>query len=93
MQTAFTAQRRHQRQLHKETLEIIVPSHPQNRPLIAISSNISDGGVCLYTFKPLAEGEEIIFKSALPFPHQKAAVRWVRQCNPTIYKAGVQFSA
>lgn len=84
-------QRRHQRSPHKETLEITVPSHPKNGTLIAISSNICDGGLCIYTFKPLAEGEEILFKSALPVPYQRAEVRWVRQCNPTIYKAGVQF--
>ena len=69
-----------------------MPSHPQNRTLVAISSNISNAGVCIYTFKPLEEGQEIIFKNTLPVPYNRATVRWVRQCNKSIYKAGVVFS-
>ncbi len=83
---------KHPRKPYKETLEITIPSHRQKGPLVAVSSNISDIGICIYTFKPLKEGQEIVFKSALPFPHGKATVRWVKQCSPGIYKAGVLLS-
>lgn len=83
---------KHPRKPYKETLEITIPSHPQKGTLLAVSSNISDIGICIYTFKPLEEGQEIVFKSTLPFPHGRATVRWVKQCNPGIYKAGVLLS-
>jgi hypothetical protein len=83
---------KHPRKPYKETLEITIPSHPQKGTLLAVSSNISDIGICIYTFKPLEEGQEIVFKSTLPFRHGKAIVRWVKQCNPGIYKAGVLLS-
>jgi len=70
-----------------------MPAHHQNRTLVAKGCNISDNGICIYTFKPLEEGQEITFKNALPVAYSKAAVKWVKQCNPGIYKAGVSFTA
>lgn len=84
---------RHRRNPYEETLEITIPSHPQEGTLLAISSNISDAGICIYTFKPLEVGQDIVFKNTLPVPHRKATVRWVKQCNWSICKAGVLFSA
>jgi hypothetical protein len=85
-------QRRYPRNPYKENLEICVPSHPQNETLVAISSNISASGVCIYTFKPLKEGQVIVFKSNLPVPYHRATVRWVKQYNGSIYKVGVLFT-
>jgi hypothetical protein len=82
----------HPRKPYKKTLEITIPSQPQKGTLLAVSANISDIGICIYTFKPLKEGQEIVFKSTLPVPHGRAIVRWVKQCNPDIYKAGVLLS-
>jgi hypothetical protein len=82
-------QRRHLRHPYKETLEITIPSNPRSGTLVAVGSNISDGGICIYTFKPLEEGQDIAFKTPLPVPHRKATVRWVKQINPSTYKAGV----
>jgi hypothetical protein len=88
----YNPKRRHQRNPYKETLEITIPSHPQKGTLLAISSNISNAGICIYTFKPLEEGQDIVFKNTLPVSHRKATVRWVKQCNRTTYKAGVLLS-
>lgn len=82
----------HPRKPYKERLEITIPSRPQKGTLVAYGSNISDIGICIYTFKPLKEGQEIVFQSALPSPHGKATVRWVKQCGPGIYKTGVFLS-
>jgi hypothetical protein len=84
-------QRRHLRHPYKKTLEITIPSNPQRGSLVAISSNISEGGICIFTFKPLEEGQDIVFKTPIPVQHNKATVRWVKQINPTVYKAGVLF--
>lgn len=87
-----TAQRSCQRNAYKENLEIGLDSHPQNETLLAIGSNISASGVCIYTFRPLKEGQGVIFKSNLPVPHKRATVRWVKQYNRNIYKVGVLFT-
>lgn len=85
-------QGRYQRSPYKENLEISVHSRIKDETLLCISSNISDFGVCIYTFKPLKEGQDIIFKSNLPVQHHRATVRWVKQCNRSIYQAGVLFT-
>lgn len=85
-------QGRSPRSPYKENLEIFVPPHIRSGTLLCISSNISDFGVCIYTFKPLKEGQDIIFKSNLPVQHHRATVRWVKQCNRSIYQAGVLFT-
>jgi hypothetical protein len=85
--------RRNPRNPYKENLKITVSSKPHGRTLLAISSNISDDGICIYTFKRLEEGQDIVFKNALPVPHRKATVRWVKKINPSIYKTGVLLSS
>jgi hypothetical protein len=87
----YQTKQRSKRSAYKETVEITTPSHPQHRTLVAIGSNISDVGVCIYTFKPLEEGDEIIFNDDLPVPHRRARIIWVKQCNQSIYKAGAEF--
>ncbi len=86
-------QRRNQRDSYWETLRIISPLQPDDRALLVISSNISDTGMCIYTFKPLKKGQDIVFKSDLPVPHHRATVKWVKQCDRSIYKIGVRFTS
>ena len=85
-------QRRHPRRPKEEYLVTYLHSRPQHDTIVAISSNISDSGACIYTFKPLKEGEELLFKSNLLVPYHKATVRWVKQCNRSIYRVGVLFA-
>ncbi len=93
MISGIMEERRHQRNSYWETLRISTSLDPQDKTLLVISSNISDAGICIYTFKPLKEGQEIVFKSDLPVPHHKATVKWVRQCDRDVYKAGAIFSS
>ncbi len=83
----------HPRKPYKTTLEMTIPSHPGKGTLVAISRDISDIGICVYTFKPLEEGQEVIFKTTLPVPHRKATVRWIKQIKENIYRAGILLSA
>jgi hypothetical protein len=89
----YSPQRRNPRTPYKETFEIAVSSNPRSETLLAISTNISEGGICIYTFRPLKEGQDILFKKALPVPHHKGTVRWVKQIKPSIYMAGVLLSS
>ncbi len=92
MISSIIEQRRNQRDSYWETLRIITPFQTEDKSLLVISSNISDTGMCIYTFKPLEKGQAIVFKSDLPVPHYKATVKWVKQCDRTIYKVGVLFT-
>jgi hypothetical protein len=92
MPTSNTASRRHQRNPYKEKMEICLHSRLRDESLIAVGSNISDSGACLYTFKPLRKGQGITFKSSLPVPCHGATVKWVKQYNQNIYKVGVSFT-
>jgi len=85
-------QRAHPRSPHKEYLKISMYSRLNHDTLFAISANSSDSGACIFTFKPLKEGEELLFKINLPVPYHRATVRWVRQCTRSIYKVGVLFA-
>lgn len=49
--------------------------------------------MCIYTFKPLKRGQDIVFKSDLPVPHHRATVKWVKQFDRSIYKVGVRFTS
>jgi hypothetical protein len=84
--------RRHQRTPYKSNL-IIIPSRARDVTLAAISLDISQEGICIYTFKPLKEGEDVVFKDTLQVPHRKGNVRWVKQIKPSIYMAGVMLFA
>jgi hypothetical protein len=85
-------QRAHPRSPHKEYLKICMYSRLHYDTLFAISSDSSDSGACIYTFKPLKEGEELLLKINLPVPYHKATVWWVKQCNRLIYRAGILFA-
>ena len=51
--------------------------------------NISEYGMCIYTFDHLDEGETIEIKDTLPVPYKRAAVRWGYSGN--FYKVGLAF--
>lgn len=56
-----------------------------------VSVNISESGMCMFAFDPLAEGETIEIKNTLPTPHTKATVMWVNAKYPTMCKVGLMF--
>ncbi len=57
-----------------------------------LTVNISNSGLCLYVYDPLSEGQEIaIEKCVLPFPCQRAVVRWIKKVDEDIYMSGVRF--
>ena len=93
MPSVEVEQRAHQRRPHKQCLEIRLQSRSQHDTLLAISSDISESGVCIFTFKPLKEGDGLLFTGHLPVPYNKATVRWVKQCKRSFYKVGALFAS
>ena len=53
--------------------------------------NISNTGMCLYTFNRLNEGQNIIIKNDVSSLFQKANVRWVQNYGKNFCKAGLMF--
>jgi hypothetical protein len=52
--------------------------------------NISDSGLCICFYNPIAEGQKIRIKnSTLPFSYSKAVVCWVRKIDKKTFMAGV----
>jgi hypothetical protein len=58
-----------------------------------VITNMSESGICLLTPKLLKEGENILLKSDIGIPHQKATVRWSRQYKNYHYRTGLEFVA
>ena len=61
------------------------------RTYIGAGVNISDTGMCIYTFEPFKEGDEIEIVKKIPIPHRKAVVCWVKECCEDFYKIGITF--
>ena len=91
MPTSNTASRRHQRNPYKEKMEICLHSRLRDESLIAVGSNISDSGMCIYSDIMPEEGERLEFRSFLPVPSTQATVRWVKKDVDNLYKMGLMF--
>jgi c-di-GMP-binding flagellar brake protein YcgR len=83
--------RRHPRKAHTDNIEFCVNSTNLGATLQGTLIDISESGMCLYTFKPISEGQNIIIKSALPVPYHRANVRWVKKYSDDLYKVGLMF--
>jgi hypothetical protein len=59
--------------------------------MLGVSTNISDSGICIYTFKPLETGQGILLKDDPSLPYRRATVQWVRKYHRRFYKAGLMF--
>lgn len=57
-----------------------------------ITVNISNSGMCLYTFIPLTKGQRLkIIQGLLPYRNDSTVVQWTKQVTKEIYKAGLMF--
>jgi len=63
------------------------PSEDENHQ--GFLANTSASGLCLFTFTPLAIGEEIRLKNNFYVPFQKAQVRWIKELNKQWYAVGL----
>lgn len=58
----------------------------------AVTINISESGIGLYVFKPLAEGQQITMKNVIRGSRKTGIVRWNKKVNESIYRIGVTFA-
>jgi hypothetical protein len=81
--------RRHQRRPHADNIEFCLIPSDLTTILRGISIDISDSGMCLYTFTPMNTGQNILIKNFLPVPYQKATIRWVKKHTEGLYRVGL----
>jgi hypothetical protein len=56
-----------------------------------VAVNLSESGLYLYTSNVLREGQKVEIMSVLTVPSRTAAVRWTRNLNEDVCKAGLMF--
>ncbi len=84
--------RRHGRRNCLRIVHYCLNPHSDGRVLIGSGIDISESGMSMYSSHPLKEGQDVIIKSALPVPHRKAIVRWIKELNKNWYQVGLEFT-
>ncbi len=83
--------RQHARQAYSSLIKFCFSPDSRDKERIGSGVNISESGMCLYTFSPVTEGESVEIRNALPVPHNRATVRRVETYTKDIYKVALKF--
>ena len=75
-----------------KTIDYSVEQQAAGEGLIGISINISQKGLCMYTFAPHSEGQQVVIKSPLPVEHRVATVRWIQKEDEGLFRIGLGFN-
>ncbi len=84
-------QREYARRAFSDTIEYRVTDRFHDKIFLGAAVNISESGMCIYTFDRLAEGETIEINKRLPVACKKATVKWVKAYSGDFYKVGLRF--
>jgi hypothetical protein len=91
MSSDGSERRRNERRVFSDNIAFSLSPPAPHKILVGSCVNISEYGMCMYTFEQLTEGDIIEIRDALPVPHKRAKVRWVRAYSGNFYKAGLEF--
>jgi hypothetical protein len=91
MSSEGSEQRKNERRVFSGNIEFSLCPPSPHKVLVGSCANISEYGICIYTFEQLSEGETIEIHDSLPVPYKKATVRWVRAYAGDFYKVGLMF--
>ena len=83
--------RRHERRLFFDNVEYCSGPSSTEGVCLGSGNNISDSGMCMWTFRGLSRGEDIDIINGLPLPFTKATVVWVKRYSGDFYKVGLEF--
>ncbi len=83
--------RRHQRCNYLGTVHYCLDHCRDGRVLIGSGIDISESGMSMFSSHPLKKGQDVIIRSKLSVPHQKAVVRWTRELGEDWYQVGLEF--
>jgi len=91
MQFNSSEKRRHERRLFFDNIEYRSGAPSPDDVCLGSGNNISDSGMCMWTFRGLSHGEDIDIINGLTLPYSKATVRWVKRYSGDFYKVGLEF--
>jgi len=83
--------RKNERRIFSDNIEFSLSPPAAQKRMVGSCVNISEYGMCIYTFDHLDEGETIEIKDTLPVPYKRATVRWVKVYSGNFYKVGLTF--
>ncbi len=82
--------RKSQRMFYFSQVSLVTKN--SNEELKAITLNISDGGLCLYSYSPLEREVEVEVRSREPSLNKRTGVvRWVQRLTNEVYKVGLMY--
>lgn len=84
--------RKTERYDYPSRIEYVLEPRAAGEVLKGVTINISHGGLSIYAFRPLAEGQRIVITSALPVDHRTATIQWVKQEDDQLYRLGLKFN-
>lgn len=90
MKANITQQRQFPRYDHCCTIQYKLSDQPSAEAFSGVTRNISRGGICLYIYRRLEEGQIIHIISKLPVGSSKAVLRWIEKEN-ALYVSGWMF--
>ncbi len=83
--------RKNERRTFSENIEFSLSPPATEKKMLGSCVNISEYGMCIYTFDRVDEGATIEIKDVLPVPYKRARVRWVKVYSGNFYKVGLTF--
>ncbi len=88
----YDIKRRHPRFEFSELINYYSNPADLSKPVCAVSVNISESGLCLYTPKSVTVGQNVLIKTSLKTPYVKATAKWVKKYLDDLYKVGFMFT-
>jgi hypothetical protein len=72
------------------SVEFVSPSEKGEEILVGTVINISNSGLCLYSYVPLRENGEITIRGAFPFRHRTYSVIWMKKLLDDFFMVGLK---
>ncbi|HWR58581.1 MAG TPA: hypothetical protein VN328_06805 [Thermodesulfovibrionales bacterium] len=72
-------------------IEFTKDPHEGGEVLKGIAVNLCEGGMRVYAYCPLSEGDRISVLSPLPTPHKRFIVQWIEQLLDGFFVLGLIF--
>lgn len=81
------------RHTYFSSIEFALQTEHGEELLIGTSINISNSGLCIYSYVPLSVGQEITIKNAFPSRNRTYTVRWMNRLLDDFFMVGLKQKA
>ncbi len=81
------------RHTYFSSIEFALQTEHGEELLIGTSINISNSGLCIYSYVPLSVGQEITIKNAFPSRNRTCTVRWMNRLLDDFFMVGLKQKA